>query len=351
MDNLLTEVSSWLQAPACKQGSIQRRTKSILSFIKGFIRSNTIDLERITGVRINEIVKVVDTCQTSILYIISNFLKGIHYDAISSAYSFVKDFSPSVLPAGARLYKARESHSNYLYSKEEMFHIPYDKRHLIGNQRFSVSGLPCLYLASSSYVCWEELGRVDFNLCNYCGYSNQKDVLVYDFSLPLEISSLDDIKRICIALACSLAAERDDVFKEEYILPQCLLQSLIIKHRYYPLHQRLFAVKYLSVHILNGNADCFEIDLNDAKWVNRLYNYVFPAASGEAVGYNTLLQNLFIQTDVTTMFKEMLLNPDKLISGDSKDVYLDSQFGLLDAFLDNKMGYKPLRKEATFLTI
>lgn len=230
-----------------------------------------------------------------------------------------------------------------------MFHIPYDKRNKVGNQRYSVSGMPCLYLASSSYVCWEELGRVDFQSCNFSGYSNKSEVQVYDFTLPTVIISPSDIKRICVILACSLSANREDIFKEEYILPQCFLQALILKHHYLHLDRRLFCIRYVSTHALNGDSDCFDIDFSDEKWIERLYNYVFPAASPDDSGYNRLLKELFVQTNTTSMFKETLLNPDKLIGGINKDVYLDSQFGLMDAFLDEKMGYKPLRKEATII--
>lgn len=351
MNNLITEASSWLKHSSCKIGSIQDRTECVLSFFKNYIRRNKDELERNTGVLVNELVNEVVKCQTVFGAIIGAYLKGVHHIAITSANSFIRGLSPVVLTPGARLYKARESHSNYLFSKDEMFHIPYDKRDKIGNQRFSVSGMPCLYLATSSYVCWEELGRVDFDTCNFCGFSNQIEVPVYDFSIPSEILAVEDIKRVSTVLACSLSAKRDALFKEEYILPQCLLQALILKHHYYHRDQKIFAVKYLSVHILNGDADCFDIDLGEKKWEQRLYNFVFPAASADKNGYNQLLRDLFIQTDATTMFKETLLHPDKLISGDSHDVYLDSQFGLMDAFLDDKMGYKPLRKEATFLTV
>ena len=351
MDNLILEASSWLRDPKSKEGSIQDRTQSVLALFKSYIKRNKTELETNTGVPVKDLIDEVVRCQTLFGSIIDSYLKGVHHIAITSANKFIKGINSTILPKGARLYKARECKSNYLFGKDELFHIPYDKRNKIGNQRFSVSGMPCLYLASSTYVCWEELGRVDFSLCNFCGFSNQIDVPLYDFVIPPIINTMADVKRVSAILACSLSAERDALFKEEYILPQCFLQSLILKHHYFHIDQRLFAVRYLSVHLLNGDADCFKIDLNETTWVNRLYNYVFPAASAEKSGHNTLLRDLFVQTNPTSMFKETLLHPEKLVSGDSHDVYLDSQFGLMDAFIDDKMGYKPLRKEGTILTI
>ena len=351
MSNLITEASKWLQDPICNTGSIQERTLGLLSRFKEYIKNNKNELEDDTGLSTKDIINEVTKCQTVFGAIICSYLKGVHYLAITSAKSFLKGFNASPMPIGARLYKARESESNYLFKKDELFHIPYNKRDKIGNQRFSVSGMPCLYLATSSYMCWEELGRVDFNSCNFCGFSNKKEVLVYDFSLPQKVNSLADVKRTCAILACSLAAKRDALFKEEYILPQCLLQALILRHHYFKSERKLFAVKYLSIHALNGDADCFKIDLNKTIWVDRLVNYVFPAASSDKNGHNQLLKELFIQTETISLFKETLLQPGKLISGNSDDVYLDSQFGLMDAYLDEKMGYNPLRKEANFLIV
>lgn len=350
MSNLITEASSWLQDSECKTGAIQERTQCVLSKFKNYIKRNRIDLEKDTGIPIRKMLDEVEKSKNIFGSIICAYLKGVHYIAIKSAGTFLNNVNSISLPKGARLYKARESDSNYLFKKDELFHIPYDKRDKIGNQRFSVSGMPCLYLATSSYVCWEELGRVDFNSCNFCGFSNQKEIPIYDFSLPQKIDTLADVKRICAILACSLSAKRDALFKEEYILPQCLLQALILKHYYYHTDQKLFAIRYLSVHVLNGDADCFQIDLSKQTWVDRLFNYVFPAASSDKEGYNQMLRDLFMQTDTITMFKETLLHPDRLMRGASHDVYLDSQFGLMDAFLDKKMGYVPLRQEATFLT-
>ena len=53
-------------------------------------------------------------------------------------------------------YRARKS-SGTLFTKDEMFHIPLEKRYLVSTQRYSYPGLPCLYLGSSYEVCCDEL--------------------------------------------------------------------------------------------------------------------------------------------------------------------------------------------------
>ena len=40
----------------------------------------------------------------------------------------------------------------------DLFHIPYSERYLVKNERFSISGQPCLYLATSLNIAWKEYG-------------------------------------------------------------------------------------------------------------------------------------------------------------------------------------------------
>lgn len=51
-------------------------------------------------------------------------------------------------------------------SHEDMLHIPLDKRDSVKTQRFSVPGTPCLYLGTSSYNIWRELGHPPFDKFN-----------------------------------------------------------------------------------------------------------------------------------------------------------------------------------------
>lgn len=58
---------------------------------------------------------------------------------------------------GKILFRGRESKE--FLSHWDMFHIPFNKRYLIGNQRYSLVGQPLLYLASSPYCVLKELDR------------------------------------------------------------------------------------------------------------------------------------------------------------------------------------------------
>ncbi len=346
MKNLIAFSADWLREEDCIHGAIQDRTMSVLAKFQHYIKDNKDELELVTGRTFDEMVKSVNACRTDIGTILNAYLRGDQYIALKSAKTLIEKMGTETAPAGIRLYKARKGETHYLFAAEEMFHIPFDHRDIIGNQRYSISGIPCLYLGSSSYICWEELGRVDFDMCNFCGYTNIHPIEVFDMSIPSSISSFADIKRVCLILACSLSAKRDAMFKEEYILPQNIFQALVLRHHY---NHKVFCVKYISTHLLNGDADCFECDYSE-KEINRYYNYVFPAAESLKEGYSTRLKSYFTSTKTVAMFREKLLSVERLISGGNDDAYLDSQFGLMDAMMDEKMGLAPIRKETTYLT-
>jgi hypothetical protein len=141
-------------------------------------------------------------------------------------------------------------------SREEIFHPPFDQRHLVHNQRYSNAGLPCLYLGSSTWVCWEELGRPDLDKVFVSLFRFAEDVSVLDFSLP-PMEAWNKYKQVQEALrtpnpyrkksleflatygphfvqdyvrlwpliaACSVKRSAPGSFHPQYIIPQMLLQ-------------------------------------------------------------------------------------------------------------------------------
>lgn len=49
------------------------------------------------------------------------------------------------------LYRVRQTQTPALKAVD-LFHIPFELRHLVATQRYSIPGLPCLYLAGSLYA-------------------------------------------------------------------------------------------------------------------------------------------------------------------------------------------------------
>ena len=101
--------------------------------------------------------------------------------------------------------------------------------------------------------------------------------------------------------------------------------------------------------MLNGDADYFKNDFDNDDYLPRYVNYVFPALSSKCDGYCEELRKMFHQTDTVSLFHETLLRPDRVMSGCSGDDYLNSQFGLMDAILDEKLGFEPKRIEGELL--
>lgn len=349
MENLVQQASLWLQSENCRSGSILERTSFVIGCFRSYVEDNLDKIQQVTGLSGALIFERIYQTSRTIQRVLSAFLRGNQLDALKMTHDLIKSMKFDRLLPEPRfpLYKCRENKKLYHLSRDEMFHIPLDKRYLVKNQRFSLSGLPCLYLGGSSYICWEELGRIEINRGNYCGFSLQKEINLFDLKIPQEITNVHQIRRIVLALACSLAANREHDFKSEYILPQCILHSLI--NRSYYSHS-LFCIRYYSSHLLNGDADYFECDFSSLDCLARYVNYVFPVSTSQKDGgYSDELRDYFIQTETISLLHESLVDPSHMMRACNQDAYLNSQFGLLDSCMDVKMGIKPKRQEGDML--
>jgi len=137
-----------------------------------------------------------------------------------------------------------------------MFHIPYDKRYLVKNQRFSLSGYPLLYLNRSlkGVKAELEIGN-NINEFLFSSFYFRRNAKIYEMANPFKeiYNSEDDIgaipnlatnelhKRVLklVLLNTCLFEKRlqhiklerkgFNVFYEEYVLPQALTQVLKIR--------------------------------------------------------------------------------------------------------------------------
>jgi hypothetical protein len=58
---------------------------------------------------------------------------------------------------------------------------------LVENRRYSVAGLPCLYLGSSLWICWEELGRPELDTVLVSRFALAKQTTILDFQYTPKI--------------------------------------------------------------------------------------------------------------------------------------------------------------------
>ncbi len=138
-------------------------------------------------------------------------------------------------------FRIRESY--YQLRREDIFHIPFQLRHKTQSYRYSIPGLPCLYLSNSLFLCWEELDKIpnkhiyasrfEFDL-------NKVSLLNLSF-IPQRVTFLNKksntkkeetdifLKESIITWPLHLASSiyskyRNASFKIEYVIPQLLLQ-------------------------------------------------------------------------------------------------------------------------------
>ena len=237
------------------------------------------------------------------------------------------------MPMNMDLFRARETSLYHSLNRNEMFHIPYNKRFLVGNQRYSISGIPCLYLGESTYICWEELGRPNPYTCNFVGIKNQRALKLLDMTIPHQ-SSPDPkmIPVIPIILSCCLYSRKNRVFKQEYILPQLIMQAIIARK------ERIWGIKYQSTSLFYSDFP-FVSDSNTLESdILKHNNYVFPAIGAENNdSLSEELVDIFYMTNTFSIWLQQLVGSKEYTSVASKrklDVtvnYLDnSTFGQLD---------------------
>lgn len=154
----------------------------------------------------------------------------------SIAFPYIKNSESSEV----QFYRARLSDNVIDFPGNEMLHIPFNKREIVKSERFSIPGLPCLYLANSSYCCWIEMGRpadYRFNVSPVVLDNTQKvlnlaitieslDLIKYAVSngADAENYSISILKLLILAMASSYKIDSGNRnFKSEYILPQMIM--------------------------------------------------------------------------------------------------------------------------------
>ncbi|HCM9199149.1 hypothetical protein L8P34_16420 [Enterobacter kobei] len=175
------------------------------------------------------------------------------------------------------LYRVRKSEKP-ISKRAEIFHIPFSKRHLVGAQRYSVDGLPCLYLGTSLYVCWQEMNKPDFDKLYISAFTTTDDksrILNFAPSLlsyiPQDESSITNISQRKasyltlwpLIIACSYKKTHpDSKFTQEYIVSNLLMQWISQR-----IKSQIVGIAYFSTH------------MKKTKNSTRSINVVFPPKS------------------------------------------------------------------------
>lgn len=194
----------------------------------------------------------VSECFDYIISIYDAYIKEDIYSAYNKMSDLIKKRagwvkSQEATSYSSLLFRARDKKEKYDKNNiYEYFHIPFDKRFKIGNQRFSVSGQPMLYLAGSLQTALVELDKKidEVNVSIFMPKINNP--LIYDIKNNVEdfihISLINiieagsklkymDIKGLFSSIFHNILTfptnnKTKETFIQEYVLPQLLTNIL-----------------------------------------------------------------------------------------------------------------------------
>jgi hypothetical protein len=160
------------------------------------------------------------------------------------------------------LYRVRETDTPVL-QRNEIFHVPFESRHKVATQRFSIPGLPCLYLSGSLYACWEEMGRPPLHKLQCAAFwvKDGKSLKMLNLSerparLALQVTPPGSVPPAdrhtylsahivlwpLLFMSSIIVKHRCAPFKPEYVIPQMVLQWITQNHG-------VDGLVYFSTHI------------------------------------------------------------------------------------------------------
>lgn len=170
-------------------------------------------------------------------------------------------------------YRVRYSEKE-ISSKESIFHVPFDKRHLVSTMRYSIAGVPCLYLGNSIYDCWLEMDKPELNKLFISKFKNIERISIIDFAITLNTLykeptiqdqrpiqySFDKINSFLtiypLILACSFKKQNENAkFNIEYILPNMLLQWISREK------EHISGIRYFSTKMHHKRYDSIGVNI------------------------------------------------------------------------------------------
>lgn len=267
-------------------------------------------------------------------------LAGRREEALAQLYSYY--FSSDIIELfvedikkDTKFYRLRSSDAYRLFSEEEMFHIPFEKCHKASNYRFSISGMPILYLGSSMYGCWLEENQPDIEKANVALYQIDSETCVK--CLPLIMPQRKDkvtierIKLLPLILASTMKVQHpNEPFRPEYVIPQ-LVTECVLKYNAEQKPGYILGIKYLSTkRYTEGN-------YYSGERYNYLYeNYAFPPIEYNFYGVCPKLCKCFSLIRSSSIFQDTHVRPQKIELKDPKeprDEYQNSTFRKLERWL------------------
>lgn len=278
---------------------------AIIDTVVPFEDENGVKKEKVTLNKIKILCKILE--ETVQLYYQGKSYKASEHFTTSLNENLIKEltFSSKIIKNNL-FYRARTNNGKH-FSSSDLFHIKFEQRHNVSTNRYSIPGLPALYLGSTTYVCWEEFEKTKFRDLWFVKVENQKDLNVIllqrieDFLLDIEgyhedfklTFLLSYLVTFPLTLACTIKVKNTSgTFKPEYIIPQMLLEYIVT-------NQTIDGIKFPSTKVNYDSLANVEA-----------YNYVFPVKKINKTGFCSELSNAFHLTEPSSIdLEEIISNP------------------------------------------
>lgn len=222
--------------------TFKERMDEYLKRINSFPRAN------IFGQKIFKEIDKISNLKDEIENIILEYLSGRSKEAFEKFSYMINDYRTYIeklsfkYEENSKFYRMRISKDKNVNKLGEIFHISFDKRYLVSTQRYSVAGVPSLYLGNSLYACWQELEKPNLDDTFISEFNSIQQINILDFAITFNIlkNSLDTEQAIKeekkflsffilypLIFACSFKKQYKNAnFNIEYIIPNMILQWL-----------------------------------------------------------------------------------------------------------------------------
>jgi hypothetical protein len=279
--------------------------------------SSTHSLEAAIRRQLSKIEPLSDALREVIALVVGDDREAA-YSQLDAALSAMRSHLSMLMPPGdmSRLldpmYRFRTNPPNPCF-KGDAFHIPFEARDKVKPMRYSVAGLPSLYLGGSTHVCQRELGQDLSTVAVSRFHAVQgKGLKVLNFGFRPRVLAgyvkgmphlfegdtnetvmvLGNVACWPLIAACSVRVpDRGVPDRPEYLVPQLVLEWITKTHDYH-------GIRYFSTHYS-------EYPDNPKTYMN----YVFPSRSSAASGYCADLCAFFELTDPVSWAEAKAAHP------------------------------------------